>query len=102
MKYERGITSLTPVGAGMCNKFSARALPEDAVRNAVNADFRSTGDIRARGGYALNYAGNDTHSAFSCASGAYFVEAGTLKQFDPAGAHTSIVSGISGPCNYCY
>ena len=102
MKYERGITALTPVGAGMCNKFSARALPEDAVRNAVNTDFRSTGDIHTRGGYALNYAGNDVHSAFTCSSGSYFVEAGTLKRFAPAGAHTSVFSGISGQCNYCY
>jgi len=101
MKYDRGFTTLNPWGRGMNNKASARALPEEVVRNAVNVDFRTDGDISCRQGYTKSYSGVGVHSGFTCAAGAYFVEGGVLKKFSADNNHTTILSGVTGPCNYC-
>ena len=96
MKHEYGRTTLHPWGLGVNNRASDRALPEEAVRNAVNIDFISETELRSRKGMTKVYSALSTKSGYSCSLGMFFVEGPTLKKFDPTtGTATTVLPGVS-------
>ena len=66
----------------MNNRQPDHALPEGALRNAVNVDIDSQGRLSRRGGYAKIAAGIDAHSGWACDLWALFVSGSRLKRLN--------------------
>jgi hypothetical protein len=83
---------------GINNVESAESIPKGSLREALNADITTPGDIRRRPGYNLIYSGSDIHSLWN----RFFVESGTLKYLELDNTAADIVSGLtSDPLSYC-
>ena len=96
MKYENGVVTLHPFGGGMNNRAQKASIPENFVRNAVNADFANDGSIRQRGGMVKTLACIAPKGGYSCPLGRYFVEGPKLKQFNGSSPAAVLYSGIIG------
>lgn len=80
----------------MNNRASERALPPEAVRNAVNTIFVSPTQLVARQGMTRVLSALYPKGGFSCPLGSYFVEGHALKSFNSDNTSTVVYSGITG------
>jgi len=96
MVEEDKTVRLGPFPRGMNNKTSDHDLPEGTVRNAVNVDFTNSGKARRRKGSATKVYSGFPKGGYSCAEGVFFVENGSLKQFNSDNTATTLCSGILG------
>ena len=65
--------------AGINNVAKETAVPEEALRDALNVDLDNAGKPRIREGRTKVYSGSGIHSLHSGAAGDIFVEGSTLK-----------------------
>jgi len=88
-----------PFPKGINNIEKETALPEGALREAVNVVIGDTGTVRRREGYTKVYSGANIHSVYK----RYFMEGASLKYLrdDNSGVNV-IASGLSGDTvSYC-
>ena len=106
MRYERGLTTLSPWPRGMNNLTSDRGLPagdDGAVRNAVNVDFAGPEELYSRKGMRKVYSATNARFGFSCPLGEYIVEGTDLKKFNTNNTATLLRSGVLGTtCTFDY
>jgi hypothetical protein len=76
------------------------AIPEGAVRNAVDVDLDNSGHFRRRKGYTRVVDIPNPHSLFSCPLGTFFAAGSGLYKFNDDNTTTLIYSGIAGPLTY--
>jgi len=85
MRYDRGITTLSPWPRGMNNLTSDRGLPDGddgAVRNAVNVDFAGPEELYSRKGMKKVCSAVNARGGFSCAAGAFFIDSGQIMKVE--------------------
>lgn len=92
---EKSTVSVGPWPKGIDNRSPAYAIPEDAVRNAVNVDFLRDGRVRRREGYTKISSFVGAHSLWACELGLYFAVRDTL-YFSDGTVHTPVFSGLQG------
>lgn len=91
-----------PWPVGMNNRLPEYALPTNkygavtALRNAVNVDLDTVGNIRRRAGYERVVAGLNTRCGYSCEVGTYYVAASSLMQLNDDDTTTVLFDGVVG------
>ena len=80
---------------GINNVAKETALPETALRDALNADLDNAGKPRRRVGRTKVYTGTDVHSLHGAVCGAVFVEGSELKSLLPDNTASSIGDLVS-------
>jgi hypothetical protein len=86
---------------GMNNLASDHAMPDGALRNAVNVDIDRTGKLRLRKGYEKVHGGIDTHSGWSCELWTLFVQAGVLHKLNDDDTAEALMP-VQGEVCYLY
>lgn len=99
---ETSLRQIGPIPAGMDNRAAEHTMPEGTARNVVNTDIDNLGRLRRRPGFTRVYSGLDIHSGFACEAGAFFVEAGNLKQLHADYTTTIVWPGVRGPVAHCF
>lgn len=86
-----------PWPVGMNNRQPDHALPNGALRNAVNTDLDESGHARRRAGYTKAVGGVGLRGGYSCDLGAFVVRGTDLCRFNPDKTLTVLATGITGP-----
>lgn len=93
----RGDTTIGGWPAGINNVAKDTALPEGALRDAVNVDLDNSGKPKRRVGRTKVVAGVRSHSLFCASCGLVFVEGADLTQISPD--YSTAVLGSLGQDN---
>jgi hypothetical protein len=81
----------------MDNRHPDHALPRGALRNAVNIDIDTTGQVRRRAGYTKVVGGVGFRGGYSCPLGAFVIRGTELCRLNADRTLTVLLSGVTGP-----
>jgi hypothetical protein len=96
---DKSTVTVGPWPKGIDNRSPVYAMPEDAVRNAVNVDFARSGHVQRRQGYTLYIGLPSPHSLWACPKGIYAASFGTLYRqvaSDGDEEFAPVLSGLTG------
>lgn len=100
---DKSTVTVGPWPKGIDNRSPDYAVPDDALRNAVDVDLLRDGRVRRRVGYERIVDIVDPHSLWSCPTGVYFVSQGTLYALNSDDTTTALLTGLAGrPVAYEY
>lgn len=80
---------------GMNNVMPDYALPEGAMRDAVNVDINDAGKVRRRDGRTLRYSGTNVRGLWRGAGRTLFAEGAELKQLNPDYTASTLAVGLA-------
>jgi hypothetical protein len=100
---DKSTVTVGPWPKGIDNRAPDYAVPEDALRNAVDVDLLRDGRVRRRDGYQRLIDLPGVHSLWSCPQGVFFVWNSSLYKFLADNDITPLLSDVVGkPIAYEY